>query len=279
MSKVKKQINNDIYYTPKGDFKDYFEAAKSVEGTKVYIISKFKKLIEDSYTYKDLIHEADLAIIEAWIQWDPEKVKFNTWVHNMINWHITAFLTKVNNRFRSNKAARTDLEQSGETYEIVKKRGKTKSQAFNEQYGLDGSEKAKEIINKELYRLYVYHIARESATNIVNERVLNESHSEDGGLMYEVPNEVENEDERYLNRLHELKDEFKIDVAKKLIYGYTIPEIAAEYKLSKKELVYKVEGKKIVNKKTKADERRKRAERAKLIKQRMQEKLNAIKSN
>ena len=254
----------DKMNTPKGKFNNFEEAFESVQGTKIVLVQKYSKFLESSYTYDDLLAEADMAIWEAWLEWEPEKSKFNTFAYNKIFWHISNFLSAMSNRFKVNNKTYSDVIQSGETLESVKALGKTKSEKFNEEFGLDGSEEAKKKVTRSLFQQYIYFCAN----NSTSVKMINASNfkgeEDDFDIFDAVTDDVDIisqiEEEREIEKL----TGFKKQVAEMLVKGDTIEEIAAQFKMGKKELFRIIEGRL-----TKREQRLANAEKARAIRDRV----------
>jgi len=228
----------------KGEFNSFEEALQSVEGTKINCVNKFKPYIEASFSYEDLMNEAELAIWKAWLEWDPNQSKFNTLVYNQINWTLSNFLVKMNSKFRTNYHTTYELKYYGqETYETIKEAGKTKNEEFNKLFELDGSEQSKKRITKELFHQYIYFLSEGSSAFVNASSFQGE---EEGFDIFETvqSNIPRVEDEVIFEEKLNNLPEFNRKVALLLMEGYTLTEVAREMKMTKSQLVAKVEGRK-----------------------------------
>jgi hypothetical protein len=126
-----------------------------VTGSKFKIINNFKQYTTPEFDYEDMISEADMAILKAWREWDPEQAKFNTHATNMINWLLYKALENHNNVFRTNRKTKMNLGNRGETYKTLSKLKLTACEEFNKSYGLDGIKP----LTREHFNQYIYFVS------------------------------------------------------------------------------------------------------------------------
>ena len=131
------------------------QALDMVTGSKFKIINNFKQYITPEFDYEDMISEADIAILRAWREWDPEQAKFNTHATNMISWFMYKSLENFNPVFRTNRKTKMNLSNRGETFKSLAITKVTKNVEFNTAYKLDGIKP----FTRELFNSYVYFIS------------------------------------------------------------------------------------------------------------------------
>jgi len=139
----------------KGNFKTFDEAYKSIQGTRTMLVMKFKTFLETGYGIDDLFSVADEGIFRAWKEWKPEESKFNTFAYNHMSWALNDHMNDMNSRFKINAITTYELTREGESFKEVKAAGKTKSDEFNAENELDGSDESKMKIHRDIFNSYV----------------------------------------------------------------------------------------------------------------------------
>ena len=218
---------------------NFTEALKSVQGTKFKIIQKYQHFAKPGFDIEDMSAEADMAIFEAYKEWDPAQSKFNTFVFKRIGWAIIRALENHNPLFVMNSLAKYDLEAAGETFETVKKNGKTTSEAFNELHGLDGSAEAKSLITKKLYKTYIQFTAQEQfGISFINDGQFSSDENSNFNIFEVVGEEDDHFDLMAQSDIAELSAD-KQKIAKLLIEGKDIAAVAKAMGMTKVKLLQK----------------------------------------
>jgi len=226
-------------------FTSFEAAAKTVQGTKIRLVMAKKMFAVPGFGLDDMFAVADAAIFEAFKTWDPEQAKFNTHVHNMINYKLADALNDMNGRWKV--IEQITYEQSyyhKETYKTVKLAGKTLNAQYNLENELDGSEIAKKRVNRNIWNGYLQYLAYLSgAVVLVNESQFQTADTEDFNIMDtaeslyvgEYDYNYKGEEEMAVD-LHTLTGN-KYKMAKMLLDGATIAEVANEMKMSQIDLL------------------------------------------
>lgn len=129
-------------------------AAEMVNRTKFKAVNQFKQFATIDFDYEDMMVEADMAILKAWREWDPEQTKFNTHATNMINWMLYRALENHNPVFRMNRQTKMNLNNRGESYKTLKVKKLTADKDFNKLHDLDGIKE----FTREHFNSYVYYV-------------------------------------------------------------------------------------------------------------------------
>jgi hypothetical protein len=225
-------------------FESFKEAAASVQGTKIRLVTSKKMFAVPGFGLEDMFAVADAAIFEAFKTWDPEVAKFNTHAHNMINYKLSDSLNEMNGRWKV--IEQITYEQSyykKETYKTVKATGKTLNEQYNLENELDGSETAKKRVNRNIWNGYLQYLAHIQGTvSLINAGQF--MSATEGAENFDIMDTAEdlyiNSDDDYEDRLapdvHALSAD-KQKIAKMLLDGATIAEVANEMKLSQIDLM------------------------------------------
>lgn len=211
-----------------------FEMAQTqVEESKFKALHKFKKFRTDSFAWADLESEANIAILEAWRNWNPKESQWNTHATNMLEWKLQRALDSTHAVFKMRVKTLYDLKKGGETLTSVMKAKKTKDPDFNIRYGLDG----KKSMDKEVFNAYVmeqaYKIFGVGLMNVKNESDMRAVASEldNRTLDYKDPNDFFEKIDKGLD-VNNFRGKKKI-IAEMLLKGYGLDSIAKAIGMSK----------------------------------------------
>ena len=219
-----------------------FEMAQTkVEGSKFKVLNKFKQFATPGLDFEDMIAEANIAIFNAWMEWNPAESLFNTFATNMLNWHMYRFMDTYHPIFKMNVKTKNDLRAQGETFASIKKKGKTTDVTFNKEFGLTGGKKGAEF-TREMWNTYVYRKTTKTfgsgIQNVMNEceyhsadhddnfNILEQASTEDNG----VPSDIQKSE--WLNDSKRF-GEMKQKVVAMLLEGHSLDVIAKEIGMTK----------------------------------------------
>ncbi len=230
--------NENIANTPKGEFKNFKEAAASVQGTKFKVITKYMRYIDANVSIGDLVVVSDVAIWNTWKHWKPATSKFNTYAYSMIGWGIQDELNEMHPKFKNNTITTYELCKEGDGYKEIKLVGKTKDEVFNKQHELVGVSTISKI-NRDLFNQYVaYQTSKRRPLYMINESQFRSDGSEDFNIFDTVTTEL---------NLNDIMDDHDADnkylppekrlMAKLIMDGMSVAEIAIMFKMTKNSLL------------------------------------------
>lgn len=217
------------------------EAFKSVEGMKHKIANKYKVFCNSSVSYEDLISAANIGLAWAYRDWDADTAKFTTFSHNRMERQIDLYLCDMLPKYKNNVDAKNWLRRKNdESFKQLTDRGVTKDNDFNTLHGLDGDKP----FTKEHYNLYTQKIANGLFNNGQNLVITTASGFQNGDNedfnIFDILNddndnieEILGEDEYDVTGL----DETQSKIAKLIMEGFSIAEIAKKFGVTKAKLV------------------------------------------
>lgn len=217
------------------------EAYKSVEGMKHKIANKYKVFCNSSVSYDDLISAANIGLAWAYRDWDANTAKFTTFSHNRMERQIDLYLCEMLPKYKNNVDAKNWLRRKNdESFKQLTDRGVTKDDAFNNEYGLDGEKP----FTKEHYNLYTQKVANSLFNNgnslvITTASGFQSGDNEDFNIFDSLNADDEKEtvdlidDEVDTSEL----DDTQAEIAKLIMEGFSIPEIAKKFGVTKAKLV------------------------------------------
>lgn len=213
-----------------------FEMAQTmVNGTKFKAVNKFKQFATPEFGYDDMVSEADIAILEAWRNWEPEKTKFNTHVTNMINWLMYRALENHNPVFRMNRKTKMNLNNRGESFKTLVVKKVTNDETFNAIHGLDGEKD----FTRDIFNAYVYYVTSQTfGVSVKNQSEFNDAGYDEFDILNSVPDESATE---AMNKVEFDTDLAKMDDLFKKVYdmvadGYTLKDALKEAGTSRAKL-------------------------------------------
>lgn len=219
---------------------DMATAFKSIEGMKYKIANKYRVFCNSSVSYEDLISAANIGIAWAYRDWDANTAKFTTFAHSRIERQIDLFLCDMLPRYKNNTDAKHWLRRkNGESFQQLQDAKITKDSEFNAEHELDGIK----TFTKELYNLYTQKKANElfnDGNNLVITTASGFKSAHEEFDIFDVLSEQPAEDEEV-----NLEEEYDIEslkgekqkIAKMIVEGYTITEIAKTFGVSKSKLI------------------------------------------
>jgi len=218
------------------------EAYKSVEGMKHKIANKYKVFCNASVSYEDLISAANIGLAWAYRDWDSKTAKFTTFSHNRMERQIDLYLCEMLPKYKNNVDAKNWLRRKNdESFKQLTERGYTKDSDFNSEHGLDGEKP----FTKEHYNLYTQKVANNLFNDGNNLIITTASGFQNGdnedfnifdALSTKSEDDVSDdfvESELDINEL----DDTQAEIAKLIMEGFSIPEIAKKFGVTKAKLV------------------------------------------
>lgn len=213
------------------------EAFKSVEGMKYKIANKYKVFCNASVAYEDLISAANIGLAWAYRDWDAKTAKFTTFSHNRMERQIDLYLCEMLPKYKNNVDAKNWLRRKNdESLKQLMDRGYTKDEAFNVIHGLNGDKP----FTKEHYNLYTQKVANSLFNDGNNLTITNSSGFKFNGNedfeIFDVLSGEEPEEEIDPKELETLSG-IQQTIAKKIMSGYSINEIAKDFGVTKAKLI------------------------------------------
>lgn len=214
------------------------EAYKSVEGMKHKIANKYKVFCNSSVSYEDLISAANIGLAWAYRDWDANTAKFTTFSHSRMERQIDLYLCEMLPRYKNNVDAKNWLRRkNNESYKQLIERGITKDEAFNKLHELDGEKP----FTKEHYNLYTQKVANSLFNDGHNLVITTASGFQNGDhkdfnifdALNSETNNVDVEEEFDVGEL----DDTQAEIAKLIMAGFSITEIAKKFGVTKAKLV------------------------------------------
>lgn len=216
------------------------EAYKSVEGMKHKIANKYKVFCNSSVSYEDLISAANIGLAWAYRDWDSKTAKFTTFSHNRMERQIDLYLCEMLPRYKNNVDAKNWLRRKNdESFQQLTDRGVTKDPDFNNEHGLDGEKP----FTKEHYNLYTQKVANKLFNDgnnliITTASGFQSGDNEDFNIFDALNDNSDNVDaeddvEYDINEL----DDTQAEIARLIMDGYSITEIAKKFGVTKAKLV------------------------------------------
>lgn len=207
------------------------EASAKVQGSKYKALNTFKVHTVPGFGIEDMKSELDIALFNAWREWDPEQSKFNTYATNRFNWALFRALETHSPKFKMNALTKADLKAQGETFETLAKNKKTSDAQFNAAYKLDGTKP----FTKEIWRQYVYsRTAKTFGICMINQSQFTSSEDAEFDIM-DVAGATDDDSYHFdIMMEHDIQqlDPVKQKIAKMLLDGADIKAVAKEVGMS-----------------------------------------------
>lgn len=212
------------------------EAFASVEGMKHKIAQKYRVFCNQTVLYEDLISAANVGLAWAYRDWDANTAKFTTFSHKRIERSIDLSLCEMFPKYKNNVDAKNWLRRKNdESFKTLQEKKITKDEIFNKLHGLNG------IIEftKEHYNLYTQKVANNifnDGHELVITPVSGFSSSEANfDILNVIPDKIEEIDSIEHYDIDSLSGK-PLEIARKIMEGYSITEIAREMGVTKSAL-------------------------------------------